>query len=205
MGKKNILEKLPVFSSGLYYTNISTIEAHAIVNQKFTDENNFIVWHDRLGHPGSIMMRRIIKNSSGHSLKNQKIFLSNEFSCAACSQGKLIIRPSPTKIKTKPLAFLQRIQGNICGPIHPPCGPFRYFMILIDASTRWSHVCLLSTRNQAFARLLAQIILLLAHFPDYLIKSIRLDNAGEFTSQAFNDYCMSIGITVEHPVAYVHT
>ena len=205
MGKKNILEKLPVFSSGLYYTNISTNEAHAIVNQKFTDENNFIVWHDRLGHPGSIMMRRIIKNSSGHSLKNQKIFLSNEFSCAACSQGKLIIRPSPTKIRTEPLAFLQRIQRDICGPIHPPCGPFRYFMILIDASTRWSHVCLLSTRNQAFARLLAQIIRLRAHFPNYLIKSIRLDNAGEFTSQAFNDYCMSIGITVEHPVAYVHT
>ena len=78
-------------------------------------------------------------------------------------------------------------------------------MILIDASTRWSHVCLLSTHNQAFARLLAQIIRLRAHFPDYLIKSIRLDNAGEFTSQSFNDYCMSIGITVEHPIAYVHT
>ena len=78
-------------------------------------------------------------------------------------------------------------------------------MIMIYASTRWSHVCLLSTRNQAFARLLAQIIRLRAHFPDYLIKSILLDNVGEFTSQAFNDYCMSIGITVEHPVAYVHT
>ena len=145
------------------------------------------------------------KNSSGHSLKNQKIFLFNEFSCATCSQRKLIIRPSPTKIRIEPLAFLQRIQGDICGPIHPPCGPFRYFMILIDASMRWSHVCLLSTRNQAFARLLAQIIRLRVHFPDYLIKSIRLDNAGEFTSQAFNDYCMSIGIIVEHPVAYVHT
>ena len=79
LGKKNILEKLPVFSSGLYYTNISTIEAHAIVNQKFTDENNFIVWHDRLGHPRSIMMRRIIKNSSGHSLKNQEIFCPMNF------------------------------------------------------------------------------------------------------------------------------
>lgn len=29
---------------------------------------------------------------------------------------------------------------------------------LIDVLTRWSHVCLLSTRNIAFARLLAQII-----------------------------------------------
>ncbi|MCF7184014.1 hypothetical protein L3H42_10985, partial [Corynebacterium sp. MC-13] len=55
------------------------------------------------------------------------------------------------------------------------------------------------------ARLLAQLIRLRAHFPDYPIKKIRLDNAGEFTSYTYNDYCMSIGIDVEHPVAHVHT
>ena len=70
---------------------------------------------------------------------------------------------------------------------------------------RWSHVCLLSTRNLAFAKLLAQIIKLRAHFPDHQIKSIRLDNAGEFTSQVFDDYCLSLGIEIEHPVAHVHT
>ena len=101
--------------------------------------------------------------------------------------------------------FLERIQGDICGPIHPPCGPFKYFLVLIYASTRWSHICLLSTRNVAFARLLAQIIRLRAQFPNYPIKKNHLDNASEFTSQAFNDYCMSIGIDVEHPVAYTHT
>ena len=42
-------------------------------------------------------------------------------------------------------------------------------------------------------------------FPDYPIKTIRLDNAGEFTSQTLNDYCMSIEINIEHPVAHVHT
>jgi hypothetical protein len=78
-------------------------------------------------------------------------------------------------------------------------------MVLIDASTRWSHICLLSTRNVAFARLLAQIIRLRAQFPDCPIKKIRLDNAGEYTSQAFDNYCMSIGIDVEYPVAHTHT
>ena len=78
-------------------------------------------------------------------------------------------------------------------------------MVLVDALTRWSHVCLLSTRNAAFAKLLAQIIKLRAHHPDYLIKSIRLDNAGEFTSQTFDDYCMSVGIDVEHHVPHIHT
>lgn len=200
-GTKNVLEKLPAFSTGLYYTKISAIEAHSILNQKFTDD--FTIWHDRLGHPGSVMMRKIIENSCGHSLKSQQILQSH--SCAACSQGKLIIRPSPAKINYESINFLERIQGDICGPIHPPCGPFRYFMVLIDASTRWSHVSLLSTRNLAFARLLAQLIRLRAHFPDYPIKTIRLDNAGEFTSEAFYNYCMSIGISVEHPVAHVHT
>ncbi|GKB16661.1 disease resistance CC-NBS-LRR class family protein [Tanacetum coccineum] len=118
---------------------------------------------------------------------------------------KLIARPSPLKIENESPMFLERIQGDICGPIHPPCGPFRYFMVLIDASSKWSHVLLLSTRNVAFAKFLAQIIKLRAHFSDYIVKRVRLDNAGEFTSHAFNDYCMFIGIVVEHPVAHIHT
>nr|GEZ06644.1 retrovirus-related Pol polyprotein from transposon TNT 1-94 [Tanacetum cinerariifolium] len=125
--------------------------------------------------------------------------------CTSCSFEKLIARPSPLKVEKESLVFLERIQGDICGPIHPPCGPFRYFMVLIDASSKWSHVSPLSTRNVAFAKFLAQIIKLRAHFPDYTLKRVRLDNAGEFTSQAFNDYCMSVGIVVEHPVAHVHT
>ena len=78
-------------------------------------------------------------------------------------------------------------------------------MVLINALTRWLHVCLLSTCNIAFARLLTQIIRLRAKFLDYPIQSTRMDNAGEFTSQAFYDYCMSIGINVEHHVAHNYT
>ena len=44
-----------------------------------------------------------------------------------------------------------------------------------------------------------------AQFPDYPIKKIRLDNAEEFTSQAFDNYCMSIGIDVKYPVAHTYT
>jgi Integrase core domain len=118
---------------------------------------------------------------------------------------KLIIRSSKNKIENKSPLFLERIQGDIYRHISPSCGPFRYFMVLIDASTRWSHIYLLATKNIVFARLLAQIIQLRANFLDYQIKSIRLDNAGEFTSQSFNDYCMSIEIKVEHSVTHVHT
>ena len=78
-------------------------------------------------------------------------------------------------------------------------------MVLIDASTRWSNVCLLSTRNHAFAKLIAQIIKLRANHPEHRIKTFRMDNAAEFSSRAFNDYCLALGISVEHSVPYVHT
>ena len=42
-GKKSILEKLAVFSSGLYYTRINTIEIHAKINQKFFDSKTFTI------------------------------------------------------------------------------------------------------------------------------------------------------------------
>ena len=70
-------------------------------------------------------------------------------------------------------------------------------MVLIDVSSKWSHICLLSSRNIAFARLISQIIRLRAQFLDYPIKKIRLDNAGEFTSQTFDSFCTSIRIDVE--------
>jgi len=43
-----------------------------------------------------------------------------------------------------------------------------------------------------FARFLDQITRLRTQFFDYTIKKVRLVNAGEFMSQVFNDYCMSI-------------
>ena len=74
-------------------------------------------------------MKIIIENSHRHPLKNQKILQSNELSCMACSQGKLLIRPSPTKVRVESPTFLERIHGDICGPINPPNGPFKYFMV----------------------------------------------------------------------------
>ena len=44
-----------------------------------------------------------------------------------------------------------------------------------------------------------------AQFPDHHIKTIRLDNPSEFSSQAFLDYCMSIGIDVQYSISHVHT
>jgi len=61
--------------------------------------------------------------------------------------------------------------------------------MVFNASTRWSHIHLLSTTNQTFPKLLAHL----------------RANVGEFTSHAFHEYCISIRIEVEHPITHVHT
>ncbi|GJW52752.1 disease resistance CC-NBS-LRR class family protein [Tanacetum coccineum] len=200
--KSNVLEKLPMLHSGLHYTYLSMEESHMVIKEKSCDPGIVSMWHDRLGHPGSTLMKRIIESTHGHPLKDQKILQMDKMApCSSCSLGKLIARPSPLKVEKESLMFLERIQGDICGPIHPPCRPFRYFMVLIDASSRWSHVSLLLTRNVAFVNFLAQIIKLRAHFLDYTVKRVRIDNAGEFTSQSFNDYSRPLIMRTNLPVS----
>jgi hypothetical protein len=77
-------------------------------------------------------------------------------------------------------------------------------MVLIDASTRWSHVCLLSTRNHAFTKFMSQVIRLKGNYPEYNIKSICMDNAAKFLSRAFNYYCMAQEIKV-HSLFHMFT
>jgi hypothetical protein len=52
----------------------------------------------------------------------------------------------------------------------------------------------LSTQNHAFAKIISQIIKLKANYPENRIQSIQMDNAVEFSSKAFNNYCMALGI-----------
>jgi hypothetical protein len=198
----DILERILFLPSGWYYTYIKLIP-HVAYKVIFQNVDAFQIWHDRLGHPGVGMMIKIIDNCIGHNLN--KFPKTSDFICTTCATGKLILRPSPLKIHTESLKFLERIQGDICDSIQPISGSFRYFMVLIDISTRWSHMCLLSTRNHAFAKIMAQAIRLKAKFSEHQIYSIRLDNVVEFSLQAFNDYCTTQGIQVQHSVPYVHT
>ncbi|KAL4653139.1 hypothetical protein ACB092_01G281100 [Castanea dentata] len=57
LGQKLILEKLSIFSSGLYYTKMRIVETNVTIHQKCSDPKVFTLWHNCLGHSGSIMMR----------------------------------------------------------------------------------------------------------------------------------------------------
>ena len=148
---KRILEKMERLPNGLYITTIRSMEANYFTGQKLVDSSTYLLWHDHLGHPGQDTMRRILKLLHRHPLSSKDLVYCNTI-CQACLFGKLMTRPSLAKITKEPILFLQRIQEE------PPCKPFCYFMVLVDASTRWLHVCLLFTRKVAFAKFLTQLI-----------------------------------------------
>jgi hypothetical protein len=70
---KQICEKIPTLESGLYYTYIKSIN-HVIYKVIFQNVDSFQTWHDRLGHPGIGMMRKITNNYIGHKLPDAKNF-----------------------------------------------------------------------------------------------------------------------------------
>ena len=65
--RREILERLPALSSGLYYTYIKP-EPHLAFKIIFQNLDKFKIWHDRLGHLGVGMMRKIIDGSTGHNI-----------------------------------------------------------------------------------------------------------------------------------------
>ena len=79
------MERLLSSPSGLYYTYIKPTEGYVAMKTIFRNVESFRIWHDRLGHPGLSMMRRIINSSAGHDVNG----FSNpeDFICTACAKG----------------------------------------------------------------------------------------------------------------------
>ena len=69
----------------------------------FKKAESFQIWHDRLGHPGLSMMRKIINNSAGHDAR--VITKTKNFICTGCAKGKLTTRPSLLKNRDESPVF----------------------------------------------------------------------------------------------------
>ena len=161
------------------------------------------LWHRRLGHPSETVFRRMLPLVVGHNLNALDAHKTTE--CTTCIQGKFSKKPSKWQLPTELPSPLYRIHGNVCGPINPPSGLFRYFFVIADASCTHFEVALLPTRNMVFPRLLGILIRYRNHFPDFPIKYMRMDNAQEFRSHTFEDCCVATGITLTYLVPYEHS
>jgi hypothetical protein len=197
------ITKVRAGKTGLYEMQIGAPDAADTRSCSLTVLPKTQLWHKRLGHPGTTMLRRMIPALAGHNLHSSDADKMDD--CMACIQGKYAKHPSRWRLPTELPQPLERLHGDICGPINPPSGQFLYFLVLVDASGSHAEVSLLTTRNMAFPKILAMLIRFRNHFPDRPIKSLRMDNAGEFKSHAFEDYCTATGIALTYSVPYEHS
>jgi hypothetical protein len=85
-----VLERNHSTMSGLYYAYIKHI-SHLAYKMIFHNVDTFKIWHSHLGHPEIGMMRKKIRNCTGHDLKYANFSKSNDFVCTSCVIGKLIL------------------------------------------------------------------------------------------------------------------
>jgi hypothetical protein len=96
------------------------------------------------------MFKRMIHVLTGH-----EVCLSDASKlevCKACAHGKFNLKPSHWKLPHELPPPLHRLQGDICSPIAPESGPFRYILVLVNVVGVHFEVSLLSTQNIFFLK-----------------------------------------------------
>lgn len=94
-----------------------------------TNSSELTLWHNKLGHPNSTTLAKLLKLITGHTLGSTQHF------CDACHQGKIHQIPhSSTSIKTT--TVFQLVHFDIWGPaFQPTTQGYKYYISFADDFT----------------------------------------------------------------------
>ena len=193
---KVVISKYGQFvGKGLFRLSLSDLCTKVINHVCHDDDSN--VWHSRLCHINFGCMTRLANMSlipKFTTVKGSK--------CQVCVQAKQP-RKSHKTAEVRNLAPLELIHSDLCemnGVLTK--GGKKYFMTLIDDSTRYCYVYLLKTKDES-----------LTYFKNYKaeaenqldrkIKWLRSDHGGEYFSNEFNSFCAEHGIIHERTL-HIH-
>lgn len=114
--------------------------------------------------------------------------------CVSCLLGKQSRRPFSQATSFRASQRLELLHGDLCGPITPPTiGGNRYVFVIINYHSRYMWTLLLKHKSEAFERF-KRFKASVEQETGILIKTLRTDRGGEFTSHEFNVFCEEYGI-----------
>jgi transposase InsO family protein len=134
------------------------------------------------------------------SQRNVQITKPTNTLCKHCQQGK----QTKTRFKSKEYSTtrpLEIVHTNLVGPTTTKgLKGERYFMLLVDDYTRMNVVCFLKNKSESFEnfKIYKEMV---ENYMDSIIKCLKSNNGGEFTSKEFMDYCNIHGIKRQFSVA----
>jgi transposase InsO family protein len=190
-------------SNGLYPIHTqpspSFTTASPTVSAFLSSRNKWQLWHHRLGHPSDrVLVSTLPSLSSRISVRNKHV----QHHCKHCLIGKMHKLPfAHSKFQsTQPLEL---VHSDVWGPAPvSSSNGNKYYLLFVDDFSRYSWLFLLKHKSDVLATF--------KHFKASVetqlsaqIKFLRTDCGGEYTSNAFTDFCSSHGIT--HQFSCPHT
>jgi histone deacetylase 1/2 len=153
------------------------------------------LWHQRLGHPATPVVLRILQKNN---VAVDKSVLPSSV-CNACQLGKahqLPFYPS-THVSTAPL---QLIHTDVWGPALPSANNSKYYVSFIDDFSRYVWVYFLKCKSEVEAVFLP-FQKHVEHMLDAKIRSVQSDWGGEY--HRLHRYFQNTGI--QHHISCPHT
>ncbi|PNY16189.1 putative CC-NBS-LRR resistance protein [Trifolium pratense] len=125
-----------------------------------------------------------------------------EDNCVDCLAGKQARDSVPKQSNWRATTRLELVHSDICGPITPQSnGGSRYFMTLTDDFSRKTWIYVLKEKSSAFESF-KFFKALVEKESGCAIQCLRTERGGEYTSNAFNDFCSKEGIKRQLTAAY---
>ena len=124
--------------------------------------------------------------------------IKHEGTCKGCARGKNIKNPFP-KSENKTKGMLELIHYNVHDPMPSiSLSGYEYYITSIDDCSRNTWIYLFNNKSEVFKELKS----LIENKSEKRIKTLRLDNGGEYTSKEFESFCKEAGINRELTTPY---
>ena len=189
LASENRLLALVQRSEGrLYLPKLNVVDQCLIITE---DSPEGKLWHLRYGHLNfhsiKFMSRmRVVEGLPQIDIPDQL--------CRSCVAGKQHRSSFPKGSLFRASKPLELVHVDICEPISPSTlGGSRYFLLIVDDFCRLMWISMLKSKSDALTEFKHFKVLAEAE-QDTHIKCLRSDKGGEFTSEAFADFCTLQGI-----------
>ncbi|KAD6454414.1 hypothetical protein E3N88_09120 [Mikania micrantha] len=145
------------------------------------------LWHRRLGHPGSSLLRVLNKE---HSISVAKVF--DKRLCQSCVFGKHTRLPFYDSLSTTSLPFDILHSDLWTSPILSS-GGHRYYILFLDDFTNFLWTYPLSNKSNVFQIFLNFHKMIKTQF-ERDIKTFQCDNGTEYNNTSFHSFCAQNGM-----------
>ncbi|CAJ2639360.1 unnamed protein product [Trifolium pratense] len=182
------IAKVPMSRNRMFVLNMQNDVAQCL---KMCYKEESWLWHLRFGHLNFGGLELLSKKEMVRGLPY--INHPNQV-CEGCLLGKQFKMSFPKESSSREQKPLELIHTDVCGPIKPrSLGKSNYFLLFIDDFSRKTWVYFLKEKSEVFENF-KKFKALVEKESGLVIKAIRSDRGGEFTSNEFLKYCEDNGI-----------